>query len=92
MPDHVHLSLEGTSPTSDLPRLIARWKQKTGYAHRCATGAILWQGGFFDHVLRQEEDRHGLVRSIIANPIRAGLVLGVRESRSGDSANAPAKR
>ncbi len=92
MPDHVHLLLEGTSPTSDLPRLIARWKQKTGYAHRCATGAILWQGGFFDHVLRQEEDRHALVRYIIANPIRAGLVLDVRDTRSGDPAYAPAKR
>ena len=79
MPDHVHLLLEGTSQTSDLPLLIARWKQKTGYAHRCATNAVLWQGGFFDHVLRGEEDREALVRYIIANPIRAGLVLDVRE-------------
>jgi REP-associated tyrosine transposase len=79
MPDHVHLLLEGTSPTSDLPRLMARWKQKTGYAHRCATGIALWQAGFFDHVLREEEDRDALVRYILANPIRAGLVLDVRE-------------
>ena len=79
MPDHVHLLLEGTTPTSDLPRLIATWKQKTGYQHRHATGATLWQGGFFDHVLREQEDRDALVRYILANPIRAGLVKDVRD-------------
>ena len=79
MPDHVHLLLEGLSPTSDLPRLIAKWKQKTGYVHSRSTGVVLWQGGFFDHVLREEEDRDALVRYMIANPIRAGLVLDVRD-------------
>jgi putative transposase len=79
MPDHVHLLLEGTSPTSDLHRVITRWKQKTGYAHRGKTGAVLWQGGFYDHILRQEEDRHQLVRYLIENPIRSGLVLDVAE-------------
>jgi putative transposase len=79
MPDHVHLLLEGTSPTSDLPRFIAQWKQKTGHLHLRATGVVLWQGGFFDHVVREDEDRDALVRYIIANPIRAGLVLDVRD-------------
>ena len=58
---------------------IARWKQKTGYYHRHATNTALWQGGFFDHILREEEDRDKLVRYILANPIRAGLVMDVRE-------------
>jgi putative transposase len=81
MPDHVHLLLEGRSAMSDLPRLIARWKQATGDAHRQATGTALWQGGFYDHVLRAEDDRQAIVRYLIANPIRAGLVLDVRDYR-----------
>jgi hypothetical protein len=36
MPDHVHVLVEGLEASSDLRRLIARWKQKTGYA---ATGS-----------------------------------------------------
>jgi putative transposase len=79
MPDHVHLLLEGKTPTSDLPRLIARWKQKTGYQHRHATRIALWQGGFFDHVLREEEDRDAVVRYMLANPVRAGLVEDIRD-------------
>jgi len=79
MPDHVHLLAEGTSATSDLPRFVARWKQTTGHAHRSETGAALWQGGFYDHVLRAEEDWQAIVRHLIANPIRAGLVMDVRD-------------
>jgi putative transposase len=79
MPDHVHLMVEGTSPTSDLPRFITKWKQRTGYAHSRAIGTVLWQGGFFDHVLRAEEDRDALVRYLIANPIRAGIVVDVKD-------------
>jgi hypothetical protein len=62
-----------------LPRFIAKWKQKSGFAYRESTGIALWQGGYFDHVLRDEENRDALVRYIIANPIRAGLVLDVRD-------------
>jgi hypothetical protein len=40
---------------------------------------LLWQGGFHDHVLRQEEDRRAAIRYLIANPIRAGLVVDVRD-------------
>jgi putative transposase len=79
MPDHVHLLLEGLSSTSDLPRLLARWKHKTGCAYRSLTNMLLWQGGFHDHVLRQEEDRRAAIRYLIANPIRAGLVVDVRD-------------
>lgn len=74
MPDHVHLLVEGLQASSDLRRLMARWKQRTGYDHSRATGERLWQGGFFDHVLREEEDRLSVAAYILANPVRAGLV------------------
>lgn len=77
MPDHVHLLLDATSPTSDFRRLMNVWKQKTGYAHVRATGARLWQNGYYDHVIRQDEDRLDVIAYLIANPLRAGLVKDV---------------
>ena len=79
MPDHVHLLIEGTAATSDLCKLVNRWKQKTGHAHRRAAGGRLWQGGYYDHVLREEEDRQEVIRYLLANPIRARLVSNVRD-------------
>jgi len=77
MPDHVHLLLEATSPESDLSRLMNTWKQATGYAHKQATGKQLWQTGYYDHVLRADEDRLRVIEYLIANPVRAGLVTDV---------------
>src|SRR5262245_33315470 len=56
MPDHVHVLLSGTADSSSLRRFVGRWKQHSAYAHKQRTRGILWQGGFYDHVLRQEED------------------------------------
>jgi putative transposase len=74
MPDHAHLLVEGTSAGSDLRRFAKRLKQGAGqaYAHRC--GAPLWQEGYFDHVLRGDEDARQVARYILDNPVRAGLV------------------
>jgi REP element-mobilizing transposase RayT len=42
------------------------------------TGSI-WQAGFHDHALRQEEDMRAVARYVVMNPVRAGLVRSVRE-------------
>ena len=34
----------------------------------------LWQDGYYERVLRQEEDAQAFARYIVNNPIRAGLV------------------
>ena len=78
MPDHVHLVLEATSLESGLSRLMNVWKQTTGYAHRRATGTKLWQNGYYDHVLRKDEDRLGAIAYVLSNPLRAGLVSDLR--------------
>ena len=79
MPDHVHVIATGKSADSNLRAFINAWKQKTGFAHRQATCARLWQGGYFDHVLRAEEDRAAVIRYLLENPIRAGLVQELRQ-------------
>jgi hypothetical protein len=35
--------------------------------------------GFYDHVLRAEEDRAAVIRYLLENPIRAGLVRNLLE-------------
>ena len=73
MPDHLHWLLQ--LQDESLSRLVGRIKSLS--AKRL--GRPLWQRGFYDHALRQEEDIQDLARYIVANPLRAGLV-----SRIGD--------
>jgi putative transposase len=74
MPDHVHLLLQGTAPDSDLREAVRRWKQVTGYEFKSRTGSFLWQPGFHDRVLREEDDTQSVVRYLLQNPVRAALV------------------
>jgi putative transposase len=77
MPDHVHLLLDGLSEQADLRRLVASWKQTTGYFHRRGTGQTLWVSGYYDRVLRDGESTMEAVRYVMMNPIRAGLARHV---------------
>ena len=79
MPDHVHVLATGTSDDSDLREFVKGWKQQTGFAHRQSTQTTLWQGGFYEHVLRAEEDRAAVIRYLLENPIRAGLVSNLHD-------------
>ncbi|MBI4265902.1 MAG: transposase [Acidobacteria bacterium] len=74
MSDHVHLLLEAIGATSDLRCLIGGWKQRTGYEHARATRRRLWQPGYYDHVLRHDEDRLETIAYIVGNPVRKGMV------------------
>jgi REP element-mobilizing transposase RayT len=69
MPDHLHWLMrlgEGLS----LAAVVRGVKSVT--AHRI--GGVVWQAGFHDHALRQDEDLVKAARYILANPLRAGLV------------------
>ena len=79
MPDHVHLLVEGTSDGADLRRFVKQLKQSTGQAYSAYGEGGLWQEGYYDRVLRQDEDAKDVARYIIANPVRAGLVGNVCE-------------
>lgn len=39
----------------------------------------MWQSGYYDHVLRNDEGSLGVMRYILENPVRAGLVAEVQE-------------
>jgi putative transposase len=74
MPDHVHLVVEGLTEQSDLKKFIRRAKQYSGYAHSQRTGQRLWQRYGYEHVIRDDERLNQVVRYVIENPVRAGLV------------------
>ena len=74
MPDHLHWLLQlGEGRT--LSAVVGAVKSVT--AHR--VGTPIWQPGFHDHAMRREEDVRRAARYLVANPLRAGLVI-----RAGD--------
>ena len=74
MPDHAHLFIEGMTDPADLQRFVKRAKQRSGQAYAHETHRRLWQEGYYDGVLRAEEDSRAIARYVIENPVRAGLV------------------
>ncbi len=79
MPDHVHFLMEGESDACDVARFAKLAKQRSGFRFRRAHGAALWQEGYNDRVLRDEESTEAIVAYIINNPIRKGLVENVMD-------------
>jgi putative transposase len=73
MPDHVHLLTSGSSERSDALKLAVCFRQRSGYAYRRIGGGRLWQDGFFDRILRDEDGTFAVVSYIVGNPVRAGL-------------------
>jgi putative transposase len=79
MPDHVHLLVEGETERADLRMFVKLAKQSSGAAYALKTGERLWQKGYYDRVLRKDEDLRELGRYILENPVRAGLVAAPAE-------------
>jgi putative transposase len=79
MPDHLHALLEAESDRSDFVAFVKRFKQMTGFAHRQATGQLLWQPGYHERVLRNDEASEAVVRYILENPVRAGITKEIGE-------------
>jgi REP-associated tyrosine transposase len=79
MPDHVHLLVEGRAQGADLIAFARDVKQRTGYHWRGKVDAVLWQDGYYDRVLRDDEQAAIVAKYILENPVRAGLVSEPRE-------------
>jgi REP element-mobilizing transposase RayT len=74
MPDHAHALVEGLTDDADLRRFVKAAKESSGRAYFRRTGRPLWQEGYYEHVLRKDEDAIGVARYILHNPVRAGIV------------------
>ena len=70
MPDHLHWLME---LGNKVPLSVCMRNVKTLSALRI--GRPIWQSGFHDHAIRQEEDLPSVARYVVSNPARAGLVV-----------------
>ncbi len=76
MPNHVHwlIALTGKCP---LGALVAVTKGEASRQLRrsCGLGLPIWQPGYYEHCVRANEDLKEQARYLIANPLRANLVM-----------------
>lgn len=79
MPDHVHLFVRGDY-NFRLGLWIGALKQALAKAAAlsCTKGQI-WEEGFFDHVLRNDESYSQKRNYVRDNPVRAGLVRSAED-------------
>lgn len=79
MPDHVHLLLYGSRPTSDLVSFTKGLKGATARAWWREYQNRLWQPRYYDHILRGKDGPHRVAGYIWMNPVRKGLCRDPRE-------------
>jgi putative transposase len=74
MPDHIHLFVQG-SFDFDLGIWVRGLKRVVAAAVTGGRSSILWQRGFFDHLIRNSESYSQKWEYVRDNPVRAGLVV-----------------
>jgi REP element-mobilizing transposase RayT len=74
MPNHVHLVVT-ILPGFPLARIVRDWKSFTAHAiaKRSGSGAV-WQPGYWDRFIRDDDHFDDAVAYVEANPVKAGLV------------------
>ena len=73
MPDHLHFLAGGTDESASLLEFVRVFKQKSEFVYRQNGRETLWQGRFYEHILRTAEDIEGVGRYIWMNPVRKGI-------------------
>jgi putative transposase len=79
MPDHLHLLVEGQSDGADLITFAKDIKQRIAYHYPRTHGGDIWQKGYFERVLRDDEATLTVAKYILANPVRKDLVKEPRD-------------
>jgi putative transposase len=74
MPDHLHFLAEGSEEGCDLLRLVKSIKLKSSGHFAAQFGGILWQKGFYEHVLRADESLEDVAWYMWLNPVPKGIV------------------
>jgi putative transposase len=77
MPDHAHLLIEGACADADGRQFFRLAKQLSGYRYQRAFGRRLWQRYAYEHLIRNDFATLSVMRYIVENPVRAGLVAQV---------------
>jgi REP element-mobilizing transposase RayT len=79
MPDHLHWLFK-LNQSMKLSALMMRIKGRSARHINLLrqSNKPIWQSGYYDHCLRNDEDLLKHMRYIVANPLRAGLVSTLR--------------
>jgi putative transposase len=78
MPDHLHWLIQLNECWS-LCKVMKTLKARSARSinrYRCQQGS-LWQRSYYDRALRKEDSMLTIARYIVANPLRAGLVVEI---------------
>lgn len=86
MPDHLHLLVEGQSDDADLVAFAKDVKQRVAYYYLRKHPGPVWQKGYYERILRDEESTLTVARYILANPVRKGFVREPRDYAFSGSA------
>jgi REP element-mobilizing transposase RayT len=80
MPDHLHWLFRLESGHS-LQAVVRRVKGRSAFRINKNRQSVepLWQPGFHDRVIRDDDSLADAGNYVIANPVRAGLVSNVQE-------------
>ena len=79
MPNHLHLELAGLSDNSDAILLLHDFKGIATSQARAVGVRNLWEKGFYDHILTEDDDHDAVAWYIFNNPVRKGLVNDPRD-------------
>jgi len=79
MPDHLHLFVSAQAADSNALRFIASAKQLSGYWYKTRFRRRLWQRSTWDRIVRSGDASQTLMRYILLNPVRAGLVAAAMD-------------
>ncbi len=74
MPDHIHVLLKGGSNDSDFLKWLDLFRQLSAFWEKRRSRCVLWQEGYWDYTLRDDESVPGIASYIVWNPVAAGLV------------------
>ncbi len=81
MPDHVHWLM--ILKNGSLGQSIHNIKRLSNHL---SDTSIPWQRGYFDHAIRDPQNLRAIARYIVANPLRAGLVVRIGDYPHWDAA------
>ena len=80
MPDHLHwlVALQDQLSLSEVMKSVKNYSSRKIGNFLRESGEVgdtqVWQDGYHDHAVREDEELVHIARYIVANPLRAGLV------------------
>ena len=79
MPDHPHLLLSPSELVSVVDFVRDFKSRATRVAWQCGHVGPVWQSGFYDHILRKDEELSIAAEYILNNQVRKGVVVDRRK-------------